>query len=291
MTYTEHAIVFPCISGTLVGVVTMPRVPSETAVLVIVGGPQYRVGSHRQFVLLARRLAEEGYPVLRFDCRGMGDGTGAPHGFESMSADIAAAIDALQKHAPLVRRVVLWGLCDGASAALLYVDDTADERVCGMCLANPWVRSELSLARTHVKHYYMQRLMERRFWVKLLRGRVKPDAFTALIRNLRMSLLRQAPDGSAGIPFQRRMVAGWNRFQHAILLLLSGEDYTAKEFAEYASRQAAWMEAMSKPRLQRRDLAGADHTFSRCADRRKVEDLTLTWLATLRPTDHSSPRP
>jgi alpha/beta superfamily hydrolase len=46
-------------------------------VLVIVGGPQYRAGSHRQFTLLARSLAEQGFAVLRFDYRGMGDSTGA----------------------------------------------------------------------------------------------------------------------------------------------------------------------------------------------------------------------
>jgi len=51
-------------------------------VLIVVGGPQYRVGSHRQFLLLSRRLAAEGHPVMRFDYRGMGDASGAMRGFE-----------------------------------------------------------------------------------------------------------------------------------------------------------------------------------------------------------------
>ena len=48
----------------------------------MVGGPQYRVGSHRQFTLMARAFAAAGYPVLRFDYRGIGDSEGESRGFE-----------------------------------------------------------------------------------------------------------------------------------------------------------------------------------------------------------------
>lgn len=52
--------------------------------LMVVGGPQYRVGSHRQFVLLARDLAAAGIPVFPFDYRGMGDSTGQARDFEGI---------------------------------------------------------------------------------------------------------------------------------------------------------------------------------------------------------------
>lgn len=52
----EHALLLPCGQDTLVGVLSLPDAPSNTAVVIVVGGPQYRVGSHRQFVLLARAL-------------------------------------------------------------------------------------------------------------------------------------------------------------------------------------------------------------------------------------------
>jgi exosortase A-associated hydrolase 1 len=220
----------------------------------------------------------------------MGDSTGTPRSFESISADITAAIDAVQQHVPQVKRVVLWGLCDGASAALLYVHETGDRRVCGMCLANPWVRSELSLARTHVKHYYGRRLMQREFWAKLFRGRVGNEAFATMVRNLRTSMRGQTSSTQSRTEFQQRMVAGWSRLQGSILLLLSGEDYTAKEFAEYAAAEASWREALSSPRLKRGDLPGADHTLSRSIDRRRAEDLTLGWLATLRRAEDAVPK-
>ncbi|MEO6566032.1 MAG: alpha/beta fold hydrolase, partial [Casimicrobiaceae bacterium] len=81
--------------------------------MIVVGGPQYRVGSHRQFALLARALARVGIPALRFDYRGMGDSEGDRRSFDEIDADIAAAIDTLCREAHLAR-VVLWGLCDGA---------------------------------------------------------------------------------------------------------------------------------------------------------------------------------
>ncbi|MEQ8659382.1 MAG: hydrolase 1, exosortase A system-associated, partial [Gammaproteobacteria bacterium] len=65
----EQAIAFAIDGDTAVGVLHAAAGASATGVVVIVGGPQTRVGSHRQFVLLARRLAAAGYPVLRFDYR------------------------------------------------------------------------------------------------------------------------------------------------------------------------------------------------------------------------------
>ena len=173
MKYTEEITLFTCAGDTLLGIIARPETPPETGVIVIVGGPQYRVGSHRQFVLLSRALAAAGYAVLRFDYRGMGDSDGQQRTFQAVSEDIGVAIDALQERLPSLKHFVLWGLCDGATAALLYCHDKQDTRISGLCLANPWVRSEATLARTQVKHYYFQRLMQIEFWKKLISGRTR----------------------------------------------------------------------------------------------------------------------
>ena len=166
--FNERAIVFGCDGERLVGVVAAGAATGTTGVVIVVGGPQTRAGSHRYFVQVSRALASAGFPTLRFDYRGMGDSSGSQRNFEPVNEDMAMAIAALQRQVPAVKQVVLWGLCDGASAALLYLRATADPRVRGLCLLNPWVRSEASLARTHVKHYYLQRLMQREFWLKLV---------------------------------------------------------------------------------------------------------------------------
>jgi exosortase A-associated hydrolase 1 len=277
---TENAFSFGCEGEALVGIVHSPHAPRELGVVVIVGGPQYRAGSHRHFVLLARALAASGFAVLRFDVRGMGDSSGPHRNFEAVGADIGAAIDALQAQVPEVRRVVLWGLCDGASAALLYLHDTADRRVDGLCLLNPWVRTEAGLARTHVKHYYTQRLRQREFWAKLLRGQVGGKAWSGFLANLRAQrgTAQVRGDGS----FQGRMAKAWAAFDKSILLMLSGDDYTAKEFVEFASASTEWKRQFERARFERVDLPYADHTLSSAGDRAALEHAMIGWLGKCR---------
>ena len=82
MNYEEQAITFDCHGASLYGIASVPQQSGARGVLIVVGGPQYRVGSHRQFALLARSLAAQGIPAMRFDYRGMGDSVGEPHTFE-----------------------------------------------------------------------------------------------------------------------------------------------------------------------------------------------------------------
>lgn len=279
MSYIEETASFACEGERLTGILSQPGTPAQTGVIVVVGGPQYRVGSHRQFVLLARALAEAGFAVLRFDYRGMGDSEGQPRQFEAVSADIAAAIDALQERVASLQQVVLWGLCDGASAALLYCFESSDPRVSGLCLLNPWVRSEATLARTQIKHYYTQRVMQKAFWQKLLSGRMTLAALRDLADNLRLSASGSGWLRTEKQSFQQDMAMGWQRFDGPILLLLSGDDYVAKEFLEYVNTDAAWKDTWARANLQRHSLPEVDHTCSSAASHQWVEQLTLNWLA------------
>lgn len=288
MNYSEQAITFECAQETLVGILAVPSAPSATGMVVIVGGPQYRVGSHRQFALLARAFAAGGHAVLRFDYRGMGDSSGEQRDFLQVAVDIRAAIDALQRHVPEVALVALWGLCDGASAALLYCHDTGDKRVTGLCLLNPWVRSEASLARAHVKHYYTRRLRQKEFWRKLLSGRIATAAMAGLWQNLRLTRGdKNSRLAAQDLPFQRRMALAWSTFGGNILLLLSGDDYTAKEFLEYTRMDAGWAGLLERPNVLRHNLTDSDHTFSNATARARVELLTLGWLRGQPMLDHA----
>ena len=281
MNFTEHALSFACAGEELLGIVTAPEQPKPIGVLIVVGGPQYRVGSHRQFLLLARALAKAGYPTMRFDYRGMGDSTGDQRDFEAVNDDIAAAINAFRQQSPDVVKIVLWGLCDAASASLLYWDATQDPRINGLVLLNPWVRSETTLARTHIRHYYGQRLLEGEFWRKLLTGEVGLNrAVGGFVRNLLSA--RQSKSSpvvtEAELPFQKRMARGLGRFSGSVLLILSGNDYTAKEFLGSVANDSTWLRIFESRKVSRIDLPRADHTFSTAQWRSDVEQHTTMWL-------------
>lgn len=286
--WSESALSVSHAGLALPAILTAPGADTPTSsvgVLVVVGGPQYRVGSHRQFVLLARSLAQAGHAVLRFDVRGMGDSPDAARSFEDLHDDIAAGIACLLRARPALRSVVLWGLCDGAAASLLYLQDRADPRVSGLCLLNPWVRSPQSLARTQIRHYYAARLLQAGFWRKLVHGGVGLRALRDLASNLRQASARARP--STTVPFQQRMAEAWRAFPGRILLLLSTQDLTAQEFMELARTDPAWSGLLERSAVRSVQLADADHTLSSAPARARMERLTLQWLDAL-ARDHST---
>ena len=280
--FAEAVLEFDCGRERLWGILSRPAPgvsEAEIAVVILVGGPQYRVGSHRQFVLLGRALARAGFPALRFDYRGMGDSAGEQRDFEQIEPDLRAALGALAGVCPSARRFVVWGLCDAAAAALMFA--TGDARVAGIVAANPWARSDASLAAARVKHYYGRRLLEREFWVKLLRGGLDWRAsLGALGSNLRSArrLGRAGEGDAAALPFQTRMAHGLAAFRGRVLLILSGNDITAKEFLQYTDSAAGWKGLLSDSKVRRIDIPEADHTFSSRAWMTRAEQATIEWL-------------
>uniref|UniRef100_A0ABX1N3F6 Hydrolase 1, exosortase A system-associated n=2 Tax=Aromatoleum buckelii TaxID=200254 RepID=A0ABX1N3F6_9RHOO len=282
MKYSEDAVVFDCASETLIGVIALPERPSRVGVLIVVGGPQYRAGSHRQFVLLSRFLAERGVVCMRFDYRGMGDSTGAACDFRDVDGDIAAAVDQLFALAPTLDGVVLWGLCDGASASCFYAPK--DSRVVGAVLVNPWVRTEAGEAQTYLKHYYRQRLADPRFWKKLVGGRVSLRASVASL----LSMAGRARSGSgapraksasaAALDLPDRMSASLEKSKVPFAVVLSGNDYVAKEFELETRKRPGWRTLLSDRRAAVVAFPSADHTFSSEEKREAVALATWNWL-------------
>lgn len=283
MQYIEQAVSFDCDGDQLLAVISQPAAPHETSsvgVVIVVGGPQYKVGSHRQFVLLARSLTASGHSCLRFDVRGMGDSLGSPRNFEEMGADIHAGVDALRQHCPKVREIVLLGLCDGASASLIYCHRYREAaNIQGMCLINPWVRSVETQARTQIEHYYRERIFQRGFWLKFIQGNVGRVALRGIYDNLLAALGRQSP-APAGQGFQHEMALAWKAFSGPIMLALSGSDYTAKEFIACTKTNRFWHSALAQSNVSTFDLENADHTFSSATDQRLFEIQCSEWIDT-----------
>jgi exosortase A-associated hydrolase 1 len=275
--WREQPVVFACGPERLLGVVhRAPDSGAQTGALVVVGGPQYRVGSHRQFTLMARSLAAAGFPVMRFDHRGVGDSDGEMRSFESIADDIRAALETFLAAVPSLRRVVLWGLCDAASAALLALP--LHVSVQGLILANPWVRTPAGEAQAVLSHYYTGRLRQRDFWAKLVSGGVNPlQAATGLLRTAFASGRPRTAGSGAG--YVERMRTALTAFRGPVLLLLSERDLTAQEFSDLCAASPQWRELLSSPNVRVERLTAADHTFSQRAALERAIELSRACLA------------
>jgi len=290
----EQVLVFQSGTESLYGLLHNPgKIEVDTGVVILVGGPQYRVGCHRQFVELARGLALDGIPVFRFDFTGMGDSTGRFPGFDSLNDDIRQAIDAFIENRPELRRIILWGLCDGASAACFYA--AQDERVVGLCLANPWVRTEQGEAQAFLKHYYLSRLLSKEFWGKLLSGKLKVfQTVVDLITNMKRSRASESEGKSRDVEAGQdsnlgrkqsalpvRVFHSLECFSGKVMFLISGNDLTAAEFMDLIGKDRKRQKLMDSNRVSLARFTDADHTFSRREWMQGVVSQTTSWIKSL----------
>ncbi len=243
----QRVLQFSCQGSALIGVLDVPERPIQRGLLVVSGPPQYRVGSHRHFTLLARLLAPRGIPVMRFDCRGMGDSEGEPRAVDDMADDIAAAIREFLLQMPDLEEIVLWGLGEGASAATLYAH--TDARVRGLVLLNPAAGSADSGHKPVLPHL-LARCGEIGFWKKVGSGHavaVDPD-----------------------MPLPQRLVASLACFSGASLIVIGGADATGRAFADLLEHNDTERRCVT--------IAGANHTFSSPAWRDEVAELSASWV-------------
>ena len=244
----QRALQFTCQGSSMVGIIDVPERPLPRGVLVISGGPQYRVGSHRHYTLLARLLAPRGIPVMRFDYRGMGDSEGQARGCASIEDDIRAAIKEFFMQMPEMQEVVIWGLGEGATAAALYAH--TDARVRGLVLLNAWAGGAGGAAQSPLLPNLLSRFGEIGFWKNVGRSHavaVDPE-----------------------MPMPQRIVASLACFDGAVLMVVGGADAIGREFADLAER--------NDTPGRRVTIAGANHTFASREWRDEVAELSANWV-------------
>lgn len=281
----EKPFTFVCDGSVLLGVIHEAASQTDLGMLTIVaGGPQYRGGCGRQLVELGRRMALEGVPVMRFDHRGLGDSSGAFKGFQHIEKDIHCAIDEFRTRVPSVKRIILWGGCDAASAALLNAFKLPG--VVGIIASNPWITTEetATLAR---KRHYRSRLLQKSFWLKLLRMEYNPlDYVSAALRRSRKQIVAESVTGDDSAdhatPYLERMLHGLNHFRGSVLFVLSGRSILSSQFDELLRSDERWLRAVESERHQRVAIANADQTFSSRSGREELLNLASDWIRALK---------
>ena len=256
---SRRPVTFECEGDRLFG--TLDEADGATGLLIVSGGNEIRCGAWCGQAQLAARVAAAGFPVLRYDRRGVGDSEGENRGFRDSRDDIAAALAAFRAEAPTVERVVAFGNCDAASALMLF---GAELDLAGLLLANPWVVEGDDEGTVHapaaLRRRYLRKLADPAEWKRLASGGVD---FRNLVRGLRQAVGTAPPSDLVAT-----MREGLDRFTGRAKIPLAERDRTAQLFL------AAW--GPNDPRIER--LASASHSFADEAAREWLFERVLAML-------------
>ncbi len=248
---TRLSLTFGC--GGLNLAATLETAPGTTGLLIVSGGNEIRAGAFGGQAELAARIARAGFPVFRFDRRGVGDSEGDNRGFRHSAKDITAALEAFRAMAPQISRVVAFGNCDAASALMLAGGAGCD----GLVLSNPWTIEQDEGAEADstpppaaIRARYLEKLTNPREVMRLLGGGVDLGKLAGgLVRSM-----KPAPSPSS---LAEEIRAGLASFTGDARILLATADRTAQVF------EAAWDKG--DPRIRR--CEGAGHAYVEPAHR------------------------
>lgn len=228
----------------------------STGLLIVSGGNEIRSGAHGGQAAMAEHFASLGYPVLRYDRRGIGESEGDNGGFENSGPDIAAAVAAFRAEVPTLTRIVAFGNCDAASALAVSHSGLG---LGGLLLANPWVIEQASddaptpPSAAAIRSRYLSRLKNPRSMLDLLTGKVD---LRKLVGGLARAAQKDLPTGLAG-----RIADALAASDIPIAILIAERDTTAMAF------MGAWKDDSFAPLRGRRDITlaayeTASHSFA-----------------------------
>lgn len=214
-------LTFACEDATLAG--TLDTAPASVGLLIVSGGNEIRAGAFSGQAQLATRIQKAGFPVFRFDRRGVGDSGGENRGFRKSRKDIVAALDAFRAIAPQMNRVIGFGNCDAASALMLAKGAGCDALV----LSNPWTIEGDDYAippPEAVRARYAEKLKNPKELARLVTGKVD-------LGKLARGIAKAALPKSGPSSLAQEMKAGLETFDGPVRILLADADRTAQAFA------------------------------------------------------------
>ena len=246
---------------------TLDEGDKTTGLLIVSGGNEIRSGAHAGQAALAAHVAALGYPVFRYDRHGVGDSEGENRGFESSTADIAAAVTAFRAQAPHLQRIVAFGNCDAASALALFHNGLPIDR---LVLANPWVievpNSENvspPMPSAAIRARYWARLKNPRSLLDLLAGRID---LSKLIAGLKRAIGSEPPSGLAA-----RIARSLESSRTPTDILLAQSDTTAVMFLTSWNDQS-FRDVRARSNLAVRKIDSASHSFAGLMERQWLRE-------------------
>lgn len=221
----RRVIAFDCMGEQLAG--THDEGHAKTGLLIVSGGSEIRAGAHAGQAQLAAKIAASGFPVFRYDRRGIGDSEGENQGFESTAADIAAACEAFRAAAPNVKRIIGFGNCDAATALALFHHGNDFD---GLLLANPWV-IEVAAAQTDAPTPPSAAAIRARYWARIKNPRSLLDLLTGKINLAKLvGGLARAAQQSGPNRLADQLATALSASNVPVKILIAKRDTTAMAF-------------------------------------------------------------
>ncbi|SIN91057.1 exosortase A system-associated hydrolase 1 [Parasphingorhabdus marina DSM 22363] len=256
---------------------TLDSAPGTTGLLIVSGGNEIRSGAHGGMAELARKIAENGFPVLRFDRRGIGDSSGPNAGFAGSRDDIAAAADFLCQKCPRVQKLAGFGNCDASTALALF---QAELGLDGLCIANPWTIEQTGQepdapsppSAAAIRARYWQRLKNPGTYADLLRGRINLAKL--------FSGLKKAAKKEEITPLALDLGEALANLEIPCELLIAEKDTTARAFMA-CWESARYARVTDKSNLALHSFDTASHGFADKESKAWLEKRLLEFLSKL----------
>lgn len=271
----EEAVLFGTASA-LVGVITHPATADgehrTKAVILLNAGLLHRVGPHRLYVELARRLGALGFTTLRFDFSGIGDSDVRRDSLPfdtSILGEVKEAMDVLGRRRG-IDRFVLMGLCGGAVSA--FKAARANARVDGIVLINPQDYDEDVASFADA----------RRYWRNVLRVLIRPSRWLATIpryarvRTMLEQLGRLLSPPPAARDLREELCGLVERGVKMLVLFSSARQRGVAELEAILGGRLAALQASRRVRVH--TIGAATHTFDELCHQTQLLDTIAAWM-------------
>lgn len=271
----------------LFGVVTEPPSPAlaagRPAVILLNAGVVHRIGPHRKSVTIARRLAAEGFVVMRFDQSGLGDSEPRRDALsfqDGAVSDIQEAMEHLEKSRQ-ISTFVLMGLCSGADNS--YQTTVRDARSVGALMMDGYSYK--------TPEFFVRDIMIRARRVRSWRdtGKRKISALMSMVQDRldRGSQPPEAPAAPAGpIPQYVREFPPKEQFIADVQAMVARgvklHFVYSSGMPEYYNYEGQLMDSLGgldfKGMVTSEFFGGTDHTFTEQKSREELVMSVVRWI-------------
>lgn len=249
----------------------------RTGIILLHGWSGCRLGPHRMFVTLARRLQASGYVCLRFDFAGRGesDGNARDTTVAGMTQDTLAAVRWLNRE-QRIEQIVLLGICSGAKVAVAAAEAARDVRHLvlwsGEVMGGLRTRSTRARRSLAAIRAYGGKALHPGTWARLFKGQVN-------VGLVGRAVAQPETPADAERRAESAILARFRDYAGDILFIYGGLDPATRAagggYSEFCRRHGI--------RASFHEIAEANHSFYGLDWEEQVIQLTANWLAKHRP--------